>query len=391
VEDKVTLAEKHGEGYGLNRCLRALGLSKGTWHRRQCRPAAPERDRELKAEVLAVVEDHPAYGYRRIGVELRARGVRVNGKRLRRVLQAWDLALPRQVARPRPSGVRRILRNGRGKLDLVSGREMEPLQALSTDFTEIRYGGGTRKAYLMAMVDVGSAWAPGWAVGPSADRALALRCWESVKDALVHVGRGTDGLIVHHDQDTVYTSYDWLQALLIRDRARVSFAEHGARDNPPACAARAAGRWIESLWGHFKVENGSLLSEAATWEELEWVIERQMRYYNTKRRHSGLDYRAPVAYLKEEGIHPRVLVEIGPRSGSVLGAQVLSDYLSMFILSNCVRYKQEFWGRILQGEIDGSPGLLSMAIASIRIRFPRFVLSALLNEDIQFGTGAYLT
>jgi putative transposase len=118
VEAKVTLAEKHRGKHGLNRCLRALGLSKGTWHRRQRRPAAPEKDRELKAHVLAVVEDHPAYGYRRIGVELRSRGVPVNHKRLRRVLNMWDLALPRKVARPRPSGVRRILRTGRGKLDL---------------------------------------------------------------------------------------------------------------------------------------------------------------------------------------------------------------------------------------------------------------------------------
>jgi len=76
------------------------------------------------------------------------------------------------------------------------------------------------------------------------------------------------------------------------------------------------------LWGHFKVENGSLLSEAATLEELEWVIDRQMLYYNQERRHSGLGYRAPMAYLEDEGIHPKVLVEIGPRSGSVLGAQV---------------------------------------------------------------------
>lgn len=114
---------------------------------------------------------------------------------------------------------------------------MEPLQALSTDFTEIRHAGGTRKAYLMAMVDVGSAWLPGWAVGSSANRDLALRSWETVKEALDQVGQSTTGLIGHHDQDTVNKSYDWLQALLIRDWARVSFAEHGARDNP----------WIESL------------------------------------------------------------------------------------------------------------------------------------------------
>jgi len=30
--------------------------------------------------------------------------------------------------------------------------------------------------------------------------------------------------------------------------------------------------WIESLWGHFKVENGTLLSEAAILEEPEWAL-----------------------------------------------------------------------------------------------------------------------
>jgi len=136
---------------------------------------------------------------------------------------------------------------------------------------------------------------------------------------------------VHHDQDTVYTSYDWLQRLLIRDRARVSYAEHGARDNP----------WIESLWGHFKVENGSLLCEAASLEELEWVVERQMRYYNERRRHSGVGHMPPVEYLRRKGIHPRVLVETGPQSGSVSGAQVPT---TMSSISVEVRVGEQ-WGR----------------------------------------------
>ena len=67
-------------------------------------------------------------------------------------------------------------------------------------------------------------------------------------------------------------------ALLIRDQARVSYAEGEARDNP----------WIGSRWVHFKVENGSLLSEAWTLEELERVIERQMRYYAAEELQGGL-------------------------------------------------------------------------------------------------------
>lgn len=44
-----------------------------------------------------------------------------------------------------------------------------PLEAFSTDFTELSYRGGNRKAYLMAVVDLESKYVPGWAVGPSAN------------------------------------------------------------------------------------------------------------------------------------------------------------------------------------------------------------------------------
>ena len=170
------------------------------------------------------------------------------------------------MAKPRPSGVRVILKEAEGKLNLVRGKKSEPFEVLCTDFTEIKYANGTRKVYLMAMLDPGSGWVAGWAVGKSADRELALKCWEKAKANLAGWGVGPEGLIVHHDQDSVYTSYRWLRQLLIEDKAVVSFCERGAKDNP----------WMESFWGRFKVENGSLFGDAATLGELEWAIGRQM-------------------------------------------------------------------------------------------------------------------
>jgi len=126
-------------------------------------------------------------------------GTVVNHKRLRRCLREWGLALKRQVAWPRPSGLRRILKEAKGKLNLIRGWGPEPFQVLCTDFTEIKYAGGMRKAYLMAMIDPGSGWVAGWAVGKSANRELALRCWEAAKESLAKVGRDPQGLIVHHD------------------------------------------------------------------------------------------------------------------------------------------------------------------------------------------------
>ena len=88
-------------------------MSKGTWHYRQSRAAqqaeiAAEEER-LKQVVAEVIEEHPAYGYRRLLPELEERGEEINHKRHRRLLNKWDLSLRRTVERPRRSGVREIL------------------------------------------------------------------------------------------------------------------------------------------------------------------------------------------------------------------------------------------------------------------------------------------
>jgi putative transposase len=237
-----------------------------------------------------VIEEHPAYGYRRLIPELEARGEVVGHKRLRRLLNAWDLSLMRTVARPRPSGVREILHGAAGTLNLVKGWTPEPLEMLSTDFTEFHYAGGRKKAYLMALLDPASAWVPGWSVGPSANRELALRCWRAARQRLDEVA----GVVVHSDQDSVYTSYEWLRTLIVEDGVVISFSENGAKDNP----------FVESFWSRFKGENQSLLWEAETLEELRTVVDRQMTYYNTERRHSRLAYQSPLEYLHQEGILP---------------------------------------------------------------------------------------
>jgi len=45
--------------------------------------------------------------------------------------------------------VRKILKEAEGKLNLIRGWELEPFQVLCTDFTEVKYAGGMRKAYLI--------------------------------------------------------------------------------------------------------------------------------------------------------------------------------------------------------------------------------------------------
>jgi len=96
----------------------------------------------------------------------------VNDKRLRRLLGKWDLSLHRTVSRPKPSPVRRLISEAWGHLNLVRDTDPGALETLSTDFTELRYDGGDRKAWLIGFLDLESSWMAGWAVGPSPNRTL---------------------------------------------------------------------------------------------------------------------------------------------------------------------------------------------------------------------------
>lgn len=293
MDEKVELVERHRDRHGLNRCLEAIGLAKSTWYYRQKRAERGERDRALREALLEVIAEYPEYGYRRLLPEVNERmGEPVNHKRLRRVLTEHELALKRCLPKHKPSPIRKIIKEARGNLDLVTGRPSpSPLEVFSTDITELKYAGGSRTAYLMAFVDITGKLVPGWALSRRADRQLALMAWDQAKATLSRLGRSAAGLTVHSDQDAVYTSYDWLKQLLVRDGARVSYSERGCKDNP----------WIESLWGRMKVEIGSRIIEAQTFDELEQVLKERFAKYNARRRHSSIGNSSPLDYLRTRG------------------------------------------------------------------------------------------
>ncbi len=281
--------DQHKEERGLNRCLEAIGLPKSTYYYRKNRSDEPsEEEQKLMNCVREIIGEHPGYGYRRILPELEERtGQTVNHKRLRRLLSEHKLSLSRQSSGHSPSPVQEILGDAAGDLNLVAGLDPGPLEAFSTDFTELSYAEGNRKAYLMAVVDLESKYVPGWAVGPSGNRKLAMRCWEQVRERMRSLGEELGEKIIHHDLDSVYTSYRWLEAILLDDEMRISYSESGARGNP----------WIESLWGRTKAEVGSRITEASSLPALRTVFDERFRYYNQDRRHSSIGQIPPREHL----------------------------------------------------------------------------------------------
>jgi transposase InsO family protein len=94
-------------------------------------------------------------------------------------------------------------------------------------------------------------------------------------------------MIIHHDQDPVYTSYDWTGQLLLKDIIRVSYALGGAKDNPE----------MESFISRFKSEGYSLFLDAQSVAELAEMVDQRMQYYNADRLHSSIGYLSPLNFI----------------------------------------------------------------------------------------------
>jgi putative transposase len=54
-------------------------------------PASRPAAEAILAQMTAICEEYPAYGYRRVGAELRHRGLVVNAKKVRRIMAENDL------------------------------------------------------------------------------------------------------------------------------------------------------------------------------------------------------------------------------------------------------------------------------------------------------------
>jgi putative transposase len=291
VAEKAALVEGVRGEYGLAPALAAMDLARSTWYYHRKHGISYERRYgHLRSILEEIARRHPAYGYRRTTEELRDRyGVWINHKVVQRLHGLWDLVLLRTTHIPRPSSIRRIIREAKGRVNLVVQlKVIEPFQVAYTDFTEIRYAGGEKKAYLMPIIDHASKLVYGWALGERANVSLALRAWAHARRTFRRLGVAYEGMIVHHDQDSVYTSYDWTGRLLLRDGVRISYALQGARDNPE----------MESFHSRFKSEWHSLFLDAQTIEELEGVVADRMRYYNAERRHSTIGYLSPLTFIR---------------------------------------------------------------------------------------------
>jgi transposase InsO family protein len=272
-------AEKANHSVAL--LCRVLQVTRAGFYAQRKRPASPRarRERELKAMVREVFQDSRGrYGSPRVHAELKAQDQPVSRKRVARLMRAQGL-----MARPRRRFVVTTKADAASQpapnLVARNFRVAEPDRVWAGDITYFP----TREGwlYLAVMLDLHSRRVVGWATSENIDHELVCSAFQSA----VLQRSPKPGLIAHSDRGSQYTSYAYQTRL----------AAVGA-----TCSMSAKGE----CWDNAVVEsfNGSLKRELA----LEPTVSRSEAkaalfeyieaFYNSKRRHSTLDYLSPAEF-----------------------------------------------------------------------------------------------
>ena len=179
-----------------------MGLSRSTYYDA---PAVQADDGEIVAAMSTICDKFEAYGYRRVGAELRHRGLVVNSKKVRRLMRAHDL---------QPKRHRRFVtttdsdHDGPIFPDLARDRIVDgPNQLWVADITYIAIAAGF--VYLAAILDAWSRRVIGYAISRSIDARVAATALK----AAIRARRPPTGCIHQSDRGSQYASETYRNVL----------------------------------------------------------------------------------------------------------------------------------------------------------------------------------
>lgn len=225
----------------------------------------PPEDEKLKLRILAIMAEHPAYGHRRIALELK-----LNKKRIGRVMKKNGLKPKvRRGRRPvKPEDQKR--QNSLITNIFTILCPIQPNVVWAGDFTYIWFEG--RFWYLATVIEVYTREILGWHIANHHTSALII---EAFKDAVERTGNIPS--YFHSDQGSEYVSGIY----------RVLLDGHGVMPSHSEKGSPWQNGFQESFYSNFKLELGKVGCLENVGQMIE-AIHRQIAYYNGRRIHTAL-------------------------------------------------------------------------------------------------------
>lgn len=287
----------HRATFGVKRLCRVLAVSRSGFYRwvaggpaRRARAAAEDVLAEQITQVHA--DSGGAYGSPRVTVELHHQGVRVNRKRVERIMRQRDVVGRHPRRRKRTT----IADPAVAPVPDLIGRDFTADtadQRWCGDITYLRVGTGW--LYLATVIDIATRRLIGWSINTHMRTSLVI---DALDAAVAARGGRVDGVIFHSDHGSQYSSSDFTDACR-RHGVRRSMGRIGSSyDNALAEA------FFATLKRELDVDHQRWTSETdARRDVFRWIA-----FYNHRRRHSALGYLSPADY--EQTITPTTLHQI---------------------------------------------------------------------------------
>ena len=266
----------------IERMCELARVSRASFYRsfRQQRPI--EEEMEVRSAIQQVAVEHRRrYGYRRISAELRRRGMRVNHKRVMRIMAEDNLLAIRTrafVVTTNSNHAFEVHLNLAGRMKLTGINQL-----WVADITYIRLR--REFVYLAVILDAYSRKVVGWEL----DKTLAVRLPLTALLGALADRKPGPGLVHHSDRGLQYASSEYVNVL--REHQMIPSMSRPANpyDNA-SCESFMKTLKREEIYANRYADLGHMRVN------IEEFIER---YYNRQRLHSALGYRSPEEFERQ--------------------------------------------------------------------------------------------
>jgi putative transposase len=261
---------------GIEPMCRLAAVSRAGYYRFLHQRHPGEEDMDVRNAIHEIVVEHRRrYGYRRVAIELRDRGMAVNHKRVLRLMREDNLLGVQRtafVATTDSDHDQEVYLNLARRMKLTAINQL-----WAADITYIRLA--SEFVYLAVVLDVFSRKVVGWAL----DRTLTTRLPLLALERAIALRQPAPGLVHHSDRGVQYASQQYTGLLQI----------HGILPSMSRPANPYDNAFCESFIKTLKREQ-IWANKYRYIDELNAHLEPFIdQYYNRLRLHSALGYKTP--------------------------------------------------------------------------------------------------
>lgn len=279
--EKAVIIDALKGKYTLPALLSRFKMAKSSYYYQQAVMNKPDKYLSHRAQITSIFhENRDAYGYRRIYLALKRKGIMLSEKLIRRIMKEEKLVVFRSKKRKYSSYLGEITPEVENII-LRDFHANQPYEKLLTDITEFALSNG--KLYLSAMIDCFDGMVVSWTIGtrPNADLVNAM-----LDQVIADLPEGCHP-IVHSDRGCHYRWPGWIERMngagLIR-----SMSKKGCSPDNAAC---------EGFFGRLKNE----MFYGRSWtgvslDDFSREIDRYIDWYNHKRIKLSLGGLSPMEY-----------------------------------------------------------------------------------------------